>query len=154
MVVAAVVAHEVVKRRFADVAKRWVAQIVGQADGLDQIFVAAQRAPACARSAPLRCCASAGCGSDRLQNSKNLRLVFESTKGRGVNNAVAVALIARSVGMLFLSINATPALAAAHGVAGQILLFATLQLFSVYHDGPFHNLPGLCTYDSRFRLLA
>jgi len=90
---AAVVLHAAVQRVLPGVAKRRVAKVVGQRDGLDQILVEPQVAgdrPGDLRH--LQAVRQAGPEQVALVVHKDLGLVLEPAKGGAMDDPVAVAL--------------------------------------------------------------
>ena len=108
-----------------------VTQVVRQADGLDQILVAAQ---------------GAGDGATDLRDfdgvretgaiviafvvDEDLRLVFQAAEGGGVNDAVAVTLEGGTIFWLVIEVSAPFAVLAAHAVRRQALVLDLLQLLA------------------------
>ena len=91
---AAVVAHQVVERLFAGVAERGVAKVVGKRNRLGEILVESQRAgdiPGDGGDLHRMCEPRAQVVAAAAQ--ENLCLAVESSKGPGVDDPIAVALV-------------------------------------------------------------
>ncbi len=90
---AAVRLHALIEHVLAHVAERRMAQVMRERDGFDQVFVQAQvarnRAPHLRHFQAVR---QARAEQVALVVEENLRLVFEAAEGRGMDDAVAVAL--------------------------------------------------------------
>ena len=130
MVVAAVVAHQLVQRLFAHVPKGGMAEIVRQANGLDQVFVAAQRPRQ--RAADLRHLDAVGQAIAVMVSfrvDEDLGLVFQAPEGRRVDDAVTVALEVQPVGVWRFWIVAPAAGAVVHGVGRQVGVLAAFEQF-------------------------
>ena len=91
-------------------------QIVGEADRLGQVFVAAQSTRQCAPDLrhfdavrqPVAVVVAFGI-------DKDLGFVFQAAKGSGVDDAVAVALIGGAIGVFVFAIHTATAGATVHG---------------------------------------
>ena len=86
--------HSFVQGILPGMAKGGVAQVMGQGDGLDQIFIQPQGA--CDGAAELRHLQrmrEPGAKQIALMVQKNLGFVNQATKSRAVDNAITVALV-------------------------------------------------------------
>jgi len=91
---AAKVGHAVVERILSGVPKRCVAQVMGQRNGFDQVFVEPQRARH--RAAELRHLQRVGQARAKqvaLVVQKHLGFIYQTPKCRAVHDAVTVSLV-------------------------------------------------------------
>ena len=89
----AVVGHAIVQRILPGMTKRGVPQVMCQRDSFHQILVETQRAGDAAPDlGNLKAMRQTRAKQVTFVIDENLRLVFEATKCRGVNDAVAVSL--------------------------------------------------------------
>jgi hypothetical protein len=108
-----------IQRFFTGMAERRVAQIVGQRHRLGQILVSLKRAGQAARQLRhFQRMGQPGAVVIALMLHKDLRLVLETAKRRGVNDAVAVAAVAATGGAFGFGIKTAAALPWAGGVGG------------------------------------
>ena len=134
MIVAAMIDHEGIEGRFTHMTKGWMAQVVRQTDRFGEIFVTAQSA----RQGPADLCNLDAVGQAiaimvTLGIDKDLSLVFQAPESCRMNNTVAVALVDGAIIMFILRIHATTALAAAHGIGREKLLFPCFQHLTCHH---------------------
>ncbi len=119
MIKAPPASHQLMERNLATVPKRAMAQVVGQANSLRQIFVHPQspghRPPDLGH---LYRMGQPGPVIIPLRVQKDLSFVFQPPKSRRMDNLVPVSLVGAPVGVLLLLIFPAPGLAAAHGVGG------------------------------------
>ncbi len=109
-----------------------MAEVVSQADGLDKVLVAAQRArQGAADLGDLEGVGQAGAEIIALEVDENLGLVFEAAEGGGVDDAVAVALEGGAVIGLVVQVGAAFAVPAAHAIGGKTLILDLLKLLAV-----------------------
>src|SRR5918995_289734 len=116
-------------------------KVVCQTDGLDQILVGAEGA--C--QGPPDLCHLKGMGEARAEViafviDEDLSLVFEPAEGRGMDNAVAVALKGCPVFRFAVQIAAPLGVLAAHAVGRQTLVLDFLKLLA----GEIHGWPFRC----------
>ena len=101
-----------------------VAQVVRQADGLDQVLVGAQRpGDGASDLRHLQRVGEAGAEVIAFVVDEHLRLVFQAAEGGGVQDAVAVALEGGAVFRLVIEVGAPLGVLAAHAVGGERLVF-------------------------------
>ncbi len=131
---AAMLAHQRVERGLAGMAEGGVAKIVCQADDLDEVFIGAQGTGYSASDlGDLE-----GVGEPRaeviaLEVDEDLGLIFKPAEGRGVQHAVTVSLEASAVVGLPVGVGAALAVAAAHAIGRQHLVFVRFELFASEH---------------------
>ena len=105
------VGHTTVERVLPRMAKRCVAQVVRQRNGLDQVFVQLQRPrDGTAQLRHLQRMRQAGAEQVTFVVQKHLRFVHQPAERGGVHDAVAVALERRAGGCVHLGVTAAPAL--------------------------------------------
>ena len=127
MVKAAGFVHRLFKRTFPGMAKGRVADVMGETQGLGQILIQPQRA----RNGAADLCHFYAVGEANpemipIGGDKNLRLVAQSAKGNGMNNAVPVALkIASGAAHLSIGFAMLPptTMVCATGIAGMLRHF-------------------------------
>ena len=110
-----------------------------EADGFNQVFVSAEGA---CQSPPdlgnLQRMRQARAEIIAFEVDKNLRLIFQSAKCRGVQNAVTVALKGCAVVRLAVQIGASLRILASHSITGKAFIFNIFQLLSSKkHSQPF-----------------
>ena len=94
---AAAVLHQAVQRGFTPVPERRVAQVMGQRDGLGQIFIQQERPSDIPRNGrDLHRVRQARAQVIARAVQKNLGLVFQPAESARMNDAVAIALVLRA----------------------------------------------------------
>ena len=112
--------HRLVQRVLAGVAEGRVAEVVGQRDGLDQVFVQVERAGQRARDLRhLQAVRQPRAVMVALVIDEDLRLMDEPPERGRVHDAVAVALIDRARGARRLLVQPAAAFFGVRGVAGK-----------------------------------
>ena len=104
------IAHQIVEHSLAGVPEGGVSQIMRQADRLGQAFVQAESL--CDRSSnlcDLDAVSQAGSVVIVQAGGEDLRFAFEPAKGRAVDNAVAIALEVRAIGVSLFRDDPAPA---------------------------------------------
>jgi len=103
----AVILHELGQDVLAEVAERGVAEVVGERQGLDEVFVQAERArdgpPDLAHLDRVR---QARAVVIPLVIDEDLRLVFEPAEGSRMDDAVAIPLVERAVAVMVFRVTA------------------------------------------------
>jgi len=125
------VGHQLVEGSLTGVPKGSVAHIVGHGHGLGQLGVDEQSARQ--RAGDLGHLKGMGEPSAvviALVDDKDLGLVLQTAEGRGMENAVTVALKRRTVGVFGLRIGAPARVAGYLGVGGELLSLQGLQSLS------------------------
>ncbi len=107
MLEAPVVGHELVHHGLARVAEGGVAQVVGQGDGLGQVFVEPEDAcDGAGYLGHLQGVGQSGPVVVALVVDEDLGLVLQAAEGGAVDDAVAVALVGASGGVLLFGVAA------------------------------------------------
>ena len=131
VVEAAVFFHQARQHDFPGMAERRMTQVVRQADGLAQVFVATQGAGKGAADLSHFDGVSETCAVIvAFVVDKDLCLVFHATKGPGVDDAVAVALEGGAIIWLVIEVGAAFAVLAAHPVGRQAFVLDLFQLLA------------------------
>src|SRR5262245_5911958 len=123
MVETPVLFHALVECGFSRMAEGRMAEIVCQCNGLSQIFIQAKLASNC--SADLSDFQGMSQPSAVMViglRYQDLCLVHQSTKGRGVNDPVAIALIESPISMAFLGMAAATTMLSSHGVGSEPII--------------------------------
>src|SRR5690606_26356736 len=107
-----------------------MSQVVGQGDGLAEVFVE----PQSPRDAGSHLCDFEGMGQPgavivALVVDEHLRLVLEAPEGAGVKHAVAILLERRAVSALGLLVDSSFGIGGEAGVGRQRGAFGVLELF-------------------------
>ena len=129
MVEGAVIFHLSGQHFFSRMSKGRVPQVVGEADGFRQVFIAAQRpgeGPADLRD--FQRMGQPGAVVVSLIIDEDLGLVFQPPEGSGVQDAVLVALVAAAVAVFFFGIQTPAGVFGMRPVRGDDHLFFSKQI--------------------------
>ena len=119
--------HAGIERILARMAEGGVAQVVGQTDGLDQIFVKLQRSGhRAAQLSHFQRVRQAGAEQVALMVDEDLGLVDQAPEGRGMDDAVPVALEVAARGRRRLRETPPPAERRVAGIGGQGLFLHSI----------------------------
>src|SRR3972149_1416713 len=106
-----VLSHQAAQGSLASVPERRVAEVVSQADGLDQVFVSAERpGDAAPDLGNFQCVRETGPVVIPLGDDENLRLVLETTEGGRVDDTISIALEAGKLGEIVFRVREALAL--------------------------------------------
>src|SRR5438876_1270601 len=136
MLEAPVLFHASIEGRLPGMAERWMAQVVSQGDRFRQVFIEAQLASdGPADLGDLQRMRQARAVVIVRLSDEDLRLVHEPPKGGRMDDAIAIALIERTIRMRFLGVTPPPALTGPHRIGSEEFLLPPEPVGSIKAGG-------------------